>query len=489
MQRLLEWTLSLLLLFGMGNPAHGAYEEALWDVTRTNGVTYGQGATGGGSNLFDLQLDIYEPEGNPDQNKPVMIFVHGGGFTGGNREGMSWLCSAFASRGYLAVSISYRLNWQNPPADPNYVFYYPNIANAVHASAVDAKRAIRWLRANADSLGINTNKIFIGGTSAGGFISLHAGITDDEDYFTDLPGQTPLAINNPNETSEVHAILNFCGGAILSGFDSDDPPVFMAHTVGDGTVPVVLPDLVEDELIANDIPYEYYRLENGGHCGFFGQTIDGLGFVDLLVRFMNRNVWDVEPEPRMIPATKFQLKDDHRTPPNFRRRKLNFLAKTSPLNFVPPVAPVALSESDPTVHGASLEIYRPDGSPEEHLVIELPAAGWTAIGPDAARGYRYKAPANGTEADVRIRLKNGLLKIVGKGAGMPSLQNAPQGGLSLRFLLGSETQYCATTVAGREDSNRQYRAEPQSIVTSDCPDRPVGSASLAFLDTPSDRVD
>lgn len=489
MQKLLKWTLPLLLLFGMENPAHGAYEEPLWDVTRTNGVTYGQGATGGGSNVFDLQLDIYEPEGNPDQNKPVMIFVHGGGFTGGNREGMSWLSSAFASRGYLAVSITYRLKWQNPPADPNYVFYYPDIAKAVHASAVDAKRAIRWLRANADSLGINTDRIFIGGTSAGGFISLHAGITDDEDYFTDLPGQTPLAINNPNETAEVHGILNFCGGAMLSGFDPNDPPVFMAHTVGDSTVPVVLPDLVEDELIANDIPYEYYRLTNGGHCGFFSQTIDGLGFVDLLVRFMNRNVWDVEPEPRMIPARKLQLKDDHRTPPNLRRRKLNFLAKTSPLNLVPPVAPVALSESDPTVYGANLEIYSPDGSAEDHLVIELPAAGWTAIGPDAARGYRYKAPANGNEADVRIRLKNGLLKIVGKGAGMPSLQNAPYGRLSLRFLLGSGTQYCATTVAGREDSTRQYRAEPQSIVTSACPDRPVGSASQAFLDTPSNLID
>ncbi|MDG1960443.1 MAG: alpha/beta hydrolase [Candidatus Binatia bacterium] len=484
LRNLLKWALPALLIIGTQNLAHGAYDEALWEVTRTNGVTYGQGATGGGSNVFDLQLDIYEPEGNPDQNKPVMVFVHGGGFTGGNREGMSWLSSAFASRGYLAVSITYRLKWQNPPADPNYVFYYPDIAKAVHASAVDAKRAIRWLRANADTLGINTDRIFIGGTSAGGFISLHAGITDDEDYFTDLPGQTPLAINNPNETAKVHGILNFCGGAMLTGFDPDDPPVFMAHTVGDGTVPVVLPDLVEEQLIANDIPYEYYRLANGGHCGFFNQTIDSLGFVDLLVRFMNTQVWDVEPEPRMVPATKLQLKDDARTPPNLRRRKLTFLVKTSPQNLVPPVAPLALSESDPTVNGARLEIYRPDGTLDDHFVIELPAAGWTAIGPDAARGYRYKAPQGGTEADVRVRLKNGFLKIVGKGAGMPSLENAPLGAVSLRFLLGAATQYCASTIAGREDSVRQYRAEPQNIGAFACPERPVGFASPAFIDAP-----
>jgi predicted esterase len=482
LRTLLKWTMPVLLIIGMQNLAHGAYDEAIWQVTRTNGVTYGQGAINGGNNLVDLQLDIYRPEGNTDENKPVMVFAHGGGFTGGNRGSMSWLSTAFAQRGYLAVSISYRLQGQNPPADPNYVFYTPNITNAVHASAVDAKRAIRWLRANADSLGINTDRIFIGGTSAGGFIALHAGITDDEDYFTDLPGETPLAINNPNETADVHGILNFCGGAMLSGFDSGDPPVFMAHTVGDNTVPVILADLVEDELIANDIPYEYYRLANGGHCGFFSQTIDGLGFVDLLVRFMNTQVWDVAPEPRMIPATKLQLKDDNRTPPNLRRRKLNFLAKTSPRNLVPPVAPLALSESDPTVNGATLEIYRPDGTPADHFVVELPAAGWTAIGPDAARGYRYKAPANSAEADVRVRLKNGLLKILGKGAGMPSLQNAPHGAVSLRLLLGSTTQYCASTVAGREDSTRQYRAEPQTILPSGCPDRPVGSANQAFLD-------
>ena len=489
MRNLLKWTLPLLLIVSMQNTARAAYDEAIWNVTRTNGVTYGQGAINGGSDLFDLKLDIYEPTDNPDQNKPAIVFVHGGGFTGGSRGGMSWLPDAFARRGYLTVSISYRLKGQNPPADPDYFFFDPSIADAVHASAVDAKAAIRWLRANADDLGINTNRIFIGGTSAGGFISMHAGITDDSDYLTDLPGQTPLAINNPDQTAEVHGILNFCGGANLAGFDPDDPPVFMIHTVGDNVVPVILADLVEDELIANDIPYEYYRRENGGHCGFFSQTIDGLGFVDLLVRFMNTQVWDVEPDPVMLPATKLQLKDDDRIPPNTRRRKLTFVSRTSPQNLVPPVAPPALSAADPTLNGAMLEIYRPDGAPGEHYVIDLPAAGWTALGTGAARGYRYKTPPNSIEADVRVRLKNGLLKIVGKGAEMPNLQNAPLGEVAIRFLLGSETQYCATTVAGREDSTRRYHAETQKIAASACPDRPYGTASQAFLDAPTTLID
>lgn len=491
-EKLLKWTMPFFLITGMQGLAHGAYDEALWEVTRTNGVIYGQGAINGGSDLFDLELDIYEPAGNTDPNKPVMVFVHGGGFTSGNRGSMSWLSGAFASRGYLSVSISYRLQNQNPPADPNYFFFYPDKADAVHASAVDAKKAIRWLRANAESLGINSERIFIGGTSAGGFIALHAGISDNADYFTDLPGQTPLAINNPDQTSDVQAILSFCGGSNLAGFDPSDPPVFMAHTVGDNTVPVILPDLVEDELIANDIPYEYYRLENGGHCGFFNQTIDGLEFVDLLVRFMNTQVWDrepIEPDPLMIAATKFHLKDDDRMPPNLLRRRLTFVAKSSPRSLAPPQAPQFTGPGDPILNGATLEIYLPDGTQDDNFRIELPAAGWTAVGTAAVRGYSYRTPSNSNSADVRVRLRNGLLRVVGKGQGMPTLQGAPQGAVSLRFLLGSETQYCATTVAGREDSTKQYRAEPQKVAASDCPDRPSGSASQAFLEMSASIVD
>ena len=283
---------------------------------------------------------------------------------------------------------------------------------------------------------------------------------------------------------------------MLEHFDETDPPILIVHTTGDSRVPIVLADLVEDQCQAQQIPYEYYRIEGGSHCSFFNQTIDGLSFTGLLTRFLNDQVWEVlpppgpvEPEPTMIAAKRLQLRDDPRDPPNPRRRRLNFLAKSVVKGVAPPWAPTPAGDSDPTMHGALLEVYRPDGAASDHITIDLPAAGWRPVGPQASRGYTYRLPSDIDGADVRVRLKDNLLRIEGKGEGMLTLAGAPQGGISLRFRLGAETQWCASTVAGRNDSAKQYRAQPQTLAAPNCPDRPYGSASQAFLEIPATLLD
>ncbi len=101
-----------------------------------------------------LELDLFRPK---DARKllPGIVCIHGGGWAKGNRKGHSNLAMALASRGFVAVTISYRLSGEAPfPA-------------AIH----DCKAAVRWMRANAAEYGIDPQAIGAIGLSAGGHLT------------------------------------------------------------------------------------------------------------------------------------------------------------------------------------------------------------------------------------------------------------------------------------------------------------------------------
>jgi acetyl esterase/lipase/glyoxylase-like metal-dependent hydrolase (beta-lactamase superfamily II) len=101
----------------------------------------------------ELQLDLYRPKKRAGR-LPGVVCIHGGGWANGNRKGHGTLAKAIAARGYVAVTISYRLSGEAPfPA-------------AIH----DCKAAVRWLRANADNFGIDADHIAATGLSAGGHL-------------------------------------------------------------------------------------------------------------------------------------------------------------------------------------------------------------------------------------------------------------------------------------------------------------------------------
>ena len=100
-----------------------------------------------------LQLDLYRPK--QKGRLPAIVCIHGGGWAKGNRASHGNLAMALAERGYVTVTISYRLSGEAPfPA-------------AIH----DCKAAVRWLRAHADEYGINSKRIGAIGLSAGGHLT------------------------------------------------------------------------------------------------------------------------------------------------------------------------------------------------------------------------------------------------------------------------------------------------------------------------------
>ncbi|MCS6934400.1 MAG: alpha/beta hydrolase fold domain-containing protein [Chitinophagales bacterium] len=212
------------------------YRDQIFSNTTKTTVTY--------STVYNLAMDIYTPTGDNVTNRPAILLAHGGSFTGGNRNEPTIveLCKRFAKRGYVTASMSYRLA-TNPFDMTQPSTGYPVVVKAMS----DAKAAIRYLKANATTYGIDSNLIIVGGNSAGAILMLHLAWVDDS---TEAATE-PIIINavnnnggiegnsgNPGPTSKVVAIIDWAGGIKdTSWISPNDEPVVALHGDPDGTVP------------------------------------------------------------------------------------------------------------------------------------------------------------------------------------------------------------------------------------------------------------
>jgi acetyl esterase/lipase len=149
--------------------------------------------TGGGN---QLTMDIYIPDEIKPRPLPVAMYIHGGGWATGSKDNGDWMqpvLDTLVARGYLAVSINYRLA---PPS------LFP-------AFLEDAKCAVRFLRANAAAYQIDPNRIGVWGHSAGGHIASMVGLTDASAGFEGTGGYA-------NVSSRVQAVVDIAGPADLT---------------------------------------------------------------------------------------------------------------------------------------------------------------------------------------------------------------------------------------------------------------------------------
>lgn len=114
---------------------------------------------------LSLKMDIYRPEGDGDASRPLLLMMHGGSFFIGNKReaGQTGWCRYFASLGYVAVSIDYRLGFRPTRKD---------VGAAEFRALEDAENALAFLLGRED-LRIDPGRIFIAGTSAGAITALH----------------------------------------------------------------------------------------------------------------------------------------------------------------------------------------------------------------------------------------------------------------------------------------------------------------------------
>ena len=130
--------------------------------THTNLTYY----AGEGADKYRHRLDLYVPKGK--RGEPVMMFVHGGGFTVGIKDQYAFVGQVFAAYGIATAVISYRLS--------------PKTSYPGHVQ--DVARAFAWIRAHAGEYGASADKIFISGHSAGA--TLVAMVGSDPAYLREV---------------------------------------------------------------------------------------------------------------------------------------------------------------------------------------------------------------------------------------------------------------------------------------------------------------
>jgi len=255
------------------------------EVMLEENIVYG---TGGGE---ELKLDLARPEG--DGPFPAIVFIHGGGWHGGSRAGYIPAIKEAARRGYVAVTISYRLMKFDPTKRET------TTAEPIFPAQIeDAKAAVRWVRANAKTYHIDPSRIGVTGGSAGGHLSLLVGLTDARDELEGTGG-------NPDQSSRVQAVVNVYGPTEMSScyetssvdwifrlflggtpdeaaeryrkaspvtyVSSDDPPVLTLHGDTDALVPVEQARLLDEKMKAAGASHDLIVFEGQGH-GFQGDA-------------------------------------------------------------------------------------------------------------------------------------------------------------------------------------------------------------------------
>ncbi len=270
--------LALLLITACGDPAtppeSTVFLDAAFDVAVEPDLVYATGEVRRPTvGARDLHLDLYRPDGAEAPTlRPGVILIHGGGFTNGDRTVASMvdLATFFAQRGYVAVSIEYRLTGDDPPTEDLSTDPADSVRVAAAAARVDAAAAVRWMRDNASTYGVDPDRIAVAGYSAGAVTALGVAYWE--------PGV---------QHEDVEAVFSLSGGLYGSEdqLEAGEPPLILIHGETDHARPQSEAMAERAELVG--VPYEMYQIPGVDHDTppALGTVVDGLTLRDHVAKF------------------------------------------------------------------------------------------------------------------------------------------------------------------------------------------------------------
>jgi acetyl esterase/lipase len=204
-----------------------------------------------------LKMNIFMPTNDNATKRPLVVWIHGGGFIQGNRSDFNSLAETWAKRGYTAVTISYRLGIHGSLLDPPFAYDESEAIRACYRGIQDVRGGLRFLVKNASMYGIDTSRCIIGGASAGSIIALHTAFFDPQDEIPPAAGKiadvvrlvgtfTRPALGSPDgelhrdvRTPSIKSVLNLFGALFDLKYLGGAPivPVFSYHQLEDPVVP------------------------------------------------------------------------------------------------------------------------------------------------------------------------------------------------------------------------------------------------------------
>ncbi|MDB6126954.1 MAG: nlhH 2 [Verrucomicrobia bacterium] len=228
------------------------------------------------------KLDLYLPLGKVVKPRPMIVYLHGGGWTKGSKADGKRFAFRFAQRGYVVACIDYRLT-----SDATFP-----------AQLEDCKAALRWLRSNAERFAIDRDRVGVVGISAGGHLAALLGALNSSRIY-----ETGSSMD---QNSTVQAVCDFFGpvdllrlyddaqksGAAqasevsqlvggdphqfprptraanpIAGLDASSPPFLIIHGDRDTVVPLEHSRLLYDALVAKGIKAHLHVIHGAGHTG------------------------------------------------------------------------------------------------------------------------------------------------------------------------------------------------------------------------------
>lgn len=169
-------------------------------------LTYGKSDKGA-----PVKADVYSPTGVTGL-RPVLIIVHGGGWSTGDKQGEAPFAAAMASEGFVTVNVNYTLSSPTSPGYPDQV--------------QEIQQAIKWTIAHARQYGGDPSRIGMVGFSAGAYLSAMAALLD-----SNLPGhpiKAVVTLSAPFDFMTIQTMLeqrvSMCGYAPSCPQDKQDPP-------------------------------------------------------------------------------------------------------------------------------------------------------------------------------------------------------------------------------------------------------------------------
>ena len=159
------------------------------------------------------QYDLYEPVNDSSVKRPLLIWMHGGGFKYGskNAKEIKLWGHEFAQRGYVVAAINYRLSRKHP------ISKFADLVSACYDADDDLQLAVNYFKSKASELNIDTNKIILGGNSAGALIALQSVFSNRADLQNVIDSNKTIANTGTYNAMNIAAVINFWGAL----FDKD----------------------------------------------------------------------------------------------------------------------------------------------------------------------------------------------------------------------------------------------------------------------------
>ncbi len=242
---------TLISTYASDNNCGDKYLKLIYnDLEVTKDIVYGNNITSENKPM-DLLLDVYEPKGDTSTLRPLVIYLTGGTFVNGSKEGVeaTFICEDFARRGYVSASVIYRQE-----SSLLSLLSQEAMIKAVFRASEDFKASVRYFFKSAKDDGnpfrIDTTKIIVGGASAGSIAVMHAVFLSDiyeiqprfQKYVRELGGDDDLVGNsgNPEYSFKVLGVINVSGALQNKRYlENDTVPLLNIHNEVDFTIPYV----------------------------------------------------------------------------------------------------------------------------------------------------------------------------------------------------------------------------------------------------------